>query len=770
VSQLRRGTSQGDLGALLTAGGGQKRAERLTVEDYMRILTFEGALTPKTYSNLHDRFARKLRDELESKKERTHEYFLIKEHMEKMDKVLAFAATDISTRPSADLQDDLKVINAIVGTWPTNIKDAIMARRISDLGEINDRSSDAAIKEMMLAIVPWKTSNCDGDVVFDPLNPSLSMMDGSQQEKANKFKKLMLDHVISKLLSQGPPVKVRTLQVCSLALDIFRRKPDDLDDDVLAMLFTMVKVLKGLISLCDGADTRFIEQGCLLMEVRKGSGARTTVDEVAAIIRGVPSWKDAMDDLVNKGPSTREHLDAFIALQKQPGQPRGASTLDVKVMSTALSEYSSLAPKMRFELSISLKKLLVKHLDRARDDAIKYVKSLRGWELSNIPVGTATTTVSEFQSLFKQADGLLDLEDFNAKDVLKELDSAEQLVSDSSQCQSFVDVMGALRTTSPFELQETDVQKIYDHAVRAPKHDATMANAAAPAAATLCDFVETEAGWEHPQLDSLLEIGVELGKFQLVDAKLRARFHAMKKAIALKISRQAYARLGTAPLDRAHADSALLHAKSLLAAFEDFEQAISAVGDNFPPPGSIMGAERGACSTDLKEIYENALLATGTKINHKVEEYKDIAIDAAGISKRWTDQIGNNKVDGDGIVGAHKLAKKTLLQLNGDELENKVSELKSLRADLVIVIDTFGRDQKEVEFLKDGSDFMKCIVSGSMAVIEAKLMMGYGKFNGNQLSMHKFVVKLNKEKNKLDPPITMVPVLRQYMDDTANLD
>eukprot|EP00959_Pyramimonas_sp_CCMP1952_P068577 1431379-Pyramimonas_sp.AAC.1 len=65
---------------------------------------------------------------------------------------------------------------------------------------------------------------------------------------------------------------------------------------------------------------------------------------------------------------------------------------------------------------------------------------------------------------------------------------------------------------------------------------------------------------------------------------------------------------------------------------------------------------------------------------------------------------------------------------------------------------------------------MKCIVSGSMAVIEAKLMMGYGKFNGNQLSMHKFVVKLNKERNKLDPPITMVPVLRQYMDDTANLD
>eukprot|EP00959_Pyramimonas_sp_CCMP1952_P111125 2324582-Pyramimonas_sp.AAC.1 len=138
VSQLRRGTSQGDLGALLTAGGGQKRAERLTVEDYMRILTFESALTPKTYSNLHDRFARKLRDELESRKERTHEYFLIKEHLEKMDKVLAFAATDISTRPSADLQDDLKVIHAIVGTWPTNIKDAIMARRISDLGEIND--------------------------------------------------------------------------------------------------------------------------------------------------------------------------------------------------------------------------------------------------------------------------------------------------------------------------------------------------------------------------------------------------------------------------------------------------------------------------------------------------------------------------------------------------------------------------------------------------------------------------------------------------------
>eukprot|EP00959_Pyramimonas_sp_CCMP1952_P134434 2812567-Pyramimonas_sp.AAC.1 len=150
---------------------------------------------------------------------------------------------------------------------------------------------------MMLAIVPWKTSTCDDDVVFDPLNPSLSMMDGSQQEKANKFKKLMLDHVITKLLSQGPSVKVRTLQVCSMALDIFRRKPDDLDDDVLAMLFTMVKVLKGLISLCDGADTRFIEQGCQLMEVRKGSGARTTVDEVAAIIRGVPSWKDAMDDL-----------------------------------------------------------------------------------------------------------------------------------------------------------------------------------------------------------------------------------------------------------------------------------------------------------------------------------------------------------------------------------------------------------------------------------------------------------------------------------------
>ena len=75
--------------------------------------------------------------------------------------------------------------------------------------------------------------------------------------------------------------------------------------------------------------------------------------------------------------------------------------------------------------------------------------------------------------------------DMNKTKALMETERAEQLVLDSSQCQNFMGLMATLTGDSLAGMSEEDVANILDKAVTAPKDNAIMSQAAAPAAAAL---------------------------------------------------------------------------------------------------------------------------------------------------------------------------------------------------------------------------------------------------------------------------------------------
>ncbi|CAK0797893.1 unnamed protein product, partial [Prorocentrum cordatum] len=266
------------LGDVASSFGDTKagKYERRTVEEFIALLPFQAALSISRHSRLHYRFANKLLDELQHMNPQPSNYFVLKQHLDRLNIVIEFASKDNSKCPLSDLQVDLAKLSEFVSDWPSNVKDLLLERRMADLGQIDDQATDEKLKQVIACCVPCTT-------------------DGSAMEKASKFRQLMLDKVITPMLANGPSIKERIRQVCVVAMEQFAQKPDSIDEMTLATLFEVMRVLNGLISICDGSDTQCIEHGRQLAQVRKGGG-QTLVDNVSAVLHGVAAWKEYLND------------------------------------------------------------------------------------------------------------------------------------------------------------------------------------------------------------------------------------------------------------------------------------------------------------------------------------------------------------------------------------------------------------------------------------------------------------------------------------------
>eukprot|EP00959_Pyramimonas_sp_CCMP1952_P173778 3631092-Pyramimonas_sp.AAC.1 len=93
------------------------------------------------------------------------------------------------------------------------------------------------------------------------------------------------------------------------------------------------------------------------------------------------------------------------------------------------------------------------------------------------------------------------------------------------------------------------------------------------------------------------------------------------------------------------------------------------------------------------------------KVAAAIGQFKEVVKDAAVADARWTNGLkvkANDVVD---IAAAAKLAKKTLLQIDGDALEKGAQGLKAPTSNLQKIAETFGFKEGAAELLNEAGEF-----------------------------------------------------------------
>ncbi|CAK0861246.1 unnamed protein product, partial [Prorocentrum cordatum] len=748
--------------------------ERRTVEEFIALLPFQAALSISNHSRLHYRFANKLLDELQQMNPQPSNYFVLKQHLDRLNIVIDFASKDNSKRPLSDLQVDLAKLSEFVSDWPSNIKDLLLERRMAVLGQIDDQATDEKLKQVIACCVPWRSSTTDGlgdeDAhLFNPLQPTLSTTDGSAMEKASKFRQLVLDKVITPMLANGPSIKERIRHVCVVAMQQFAQKPDSIDEMTLATLFEVMRVLKGLISICDGPGTQYIEQGRQLAQVRKGGG-QTLVDNVSAVLHGVAAWKEYLNDVAVSGKRLTqelidEHADTTNVLHDM--LERDVENLGLGVLKKAVTTFKVQGSALRTDLLDKLSKLLTGALDHVASQVARYKVSVasKGKEASDLSVDGVTEAIQQWRELsggFDLVDSSIPFQTFDAKGPLANIDDVMKFLEQVSDHQRFMAAVTSISDESLPTMTPKRIEDAYDVVVRGSK-DMKDAAGAENAGESILKFLQTADGWPHAQAETLIQLAVEICKVERVNKSIVSCATSIHKVWVLRQRRLAYEQLGDSDYSRAQADEAQVMVRGLIVALFEAVRSLTEGQVEYSKDGCIH-IETTTVENTVKAASESHLKMCSDKVAAAIGQFKEVVKDVAGADARWTSGLkvkANDVVD---IAAVAKLAKKTLLQIDGDALEKGVQDLKALTSNLQKIAETFGFKEGAIELLNEAGEFQRLLRSGALATREAKLVLGHAKFGANEVTWHKFCTKLKKEVGDSTPTIQLEKWMEKYVE------
>ncbi|CAK0881994.1 unnamed protein product [Prorocentrum cordatum] len=736
----RSAIAKSDMGTFVSPDGKANSRQRISEDGFMKLLSFESVLA-QTHSGVHERFAKKLLDEMAEATPPKASYFVFKRHMDLVAKCVEFNKLNLQKAPRDELDQRIRALDEIKEHWPSQRKD--LEPRLADMGEITAQMSDEAIEDMLSTIVPWKVgSEEEGDEfdrTFDPMKPCLYMTEGSNMEKSIKMRDHLLNYCLVPLITSGPAAIDAILRFCARAQRTFARKPDSLDENFLAVILQFMRVVRALTTICKPVDTSHLADALALVTpsaVMKSAdeGSATIMETVGSALVGTTGWNEIVSDIKSKADSTKKTLPTYTAYVKDlKSYTTDKDVPDATTLSTMLDGCTDLISSLREGMATYLKGLIAGALNKFMDKAIQEGQHSEG--SGSAAVQEAPVDWSVVEALNTKANGILECAIFPAAKYKPQIealglaskaagakhafDRAVQAIDPAwietaiaSSCDAFVQIVESV----------TPYVKYMDINVNEKLRE-------------VLTVVDKPDHWTTDGAKQLIGACLTICGFDLkfkVEKSITSGFQVFGKTLDLLSKLAEYEGLGGDTAARVKSASAM----RTLQAMASSMQCVKGELDNMANPNTSQAfVVHMTCEEELQAAGALILEVKATEMTAKIAKIDDVLNDIDNDKGRWTDKLkGDMKKD-------YALARKTLFKVDGKLIEDLLMEVTAMAQALSAAHDLFGRPEPE--------KLTKMVESGSKkaarCLVEAKLFLGYETFKNDEVQIHKFGKKIEKE-------------------------
>ena len=308
----------------------EKLGPARTVDEHIQRLPLVGVLSGQKVG-MERRWAQKFYDDHH---ESIPDCELLKSHMAALDSAMALAGGAAIKMPRSTLESHAKLLKAHGVDYPTKVKRDLVERRFLLWAASPDRFDAASTRDLLGIIAPWDPASVSQEFAqerdsFEPLEASMSRVEGSVQDKAREFKHTLVKRVLVASIKGDSEWASGTETLCDVVLQFLEGVTDDVDEGYGECIFELLRIFRSIHSilksnLC-GATTQSD------IEWLRDQGSSKSSEKVGAVVAATvlqsPYYLERLDNLERWGAST---LQFKPLLDKTLAELKGAS-LDTEV-------------------------------------------------------------------------------------------------------------------------------------------------------------------------------------------------------------------------------------------------------------------------------------------------------------------------------------------------------------------------------------------------------------------------------------------------------
>lgn len=250
-------------------------------------------------------------------------------------------------------------------------------------------------------MTPWPLDPAGGEEE-NHICPRRCDIVGGNAEKADSFKKGVLQYIMVPVLQAGGDSAEFMLSVCkhcikvySAALEEGDSDEDELPDEFVAALLELLTCWRGLLCLIDSGSMSYFSDAELLCTPELGDHTSLPA-QIRAVANRIPHYKTAMSEFNSTLAATKLHMPAFLELE---GIVKSADRTAHK-LATAAESFFKLSAAIRPGMLEKVKSGLETKLKQADSDLEMYLVEGRHHDSADI----ASRKLKEYLALFQAVD------------------------------------------------------------------------------------------------------------------------------------------------------------------------------------------------------------------------------------------------------------------------------------------------------------------------------------------------------------------------------
>lgn len=222
--------------------------------------------------------------------------------------------------------------------FPTMAKQKILCYHLMNLiREIKKADGDYDMNAFVAAMSPFPkvsvvsaestaddvaplAANCEGDLAFNPLAPSMGQLDGTLESKLGFVKRIIVKDVLSHLIDDGEPSAGIVQDFAATMVQTFEDALATYDEELpqdLPMILDVCRALSALLNPSDTSDEAHEAVTDLVGAHLKPDADKSLIGTVSLCLQGNTHYKTMCDEVVSKGGSSKVYFPKLRSLKAQ---------------------------------------------------------------------------------------------------------------------------------------------------------------------------------------------------------------------------------------------------------------------------------------------------------------------------------------------------------------------------------------------------------------------------------------------------------------------